>query len=271
MDDQQDMFSAKAVAQAMGLTSDTNLPMNKTSERSTKPSDESVIAIATRLGQLSMKRRAKTPDPELFTSYASSLSRFPLSVIDTVCTQIEESPRRQGEPTFPDLGTLIEMCRREASRIVPKEGRTYWSLSDYRECVWFDRFLKDQTQYDPEHPNRVPKTGHEIRDAFPSMARLHMRWLKAMQFKMVDCPDWCDECEGQRIVVRYADGSKPWSLGRYDDSPEGHANKAVENEKRKTLSMSAVPCPTCRPQQAVERKPPTGYPAHSSGAKVVYR
>ncbi len=269
--DEQDMFSARTVLEGMGLTSDTNPPTSKTGEPPKKPTAESVIAIRKRLSEMSLKRRAKVTS-DLLESFASSLSRFPLTIVDKVCTEIEESERKHGEASFPMLGTLIEMCRREASHIAPKEGHTRWSLVEYRECVWFDRFLKEQTEIDKDHPDRKPKTRSEVFQAYPGMARLWIKWQEQKLFGFAFCPEWCDECEGEKSVIRYTDGKqfiKPWSRGPYG---MGHdANNKAETELRRTMASVSIPCPKCRPQQVVERKPPSGYPAHSSGAKVVYR
>ena len=266
--DEQEMQTPRDIAEAMGLTNDLNPQTNKPNVLPMKPSEESEIAIVKRLKLISMKRRAKTPEPEFFAGFASSLSRFPLPVIDQVCTQIEETPRRPGEPSFPDLGTIIEMCRREASRVIPREGHRLWKLGDYKECVHFDRYLKEQITPDPHHPQRATKTQAEVLAAHPSHGRQWIAWRNLMDFGMIDCPEWCEECEGARVVLRYEDGSKPYCHGDYSMSQVGANNRALETEKRKKLTMISPPCPTCRLSPVSRRKLPYGVGA-SSNANVI--
>jgi hypothetical protein len=183
-----------------------------------------------------MAAMRRTSPPEHIDDFAASLGRrYPLHAIDRACTRIEETAREKGEAAFPDLGTLLDECRRSASRVVAVVGRALWSISDYRDCVYFDRFLRDMTTPDPAHPHRVVKTQKDVLEAYPSQARKWIAWKNQLAAGSLECPGWCPLCEGTTWVIRFADGSEIDDLRK----------DAEYVDKRKSEDSMAIRCPRC--------------------------
>lgn len=174
-----------------------------------------------------MAAMRRTSPPEHIDDFAEALGRrYPMHMIDRACSRIEETARVPGEAAFPDLGTMLDECRRSSSRVVAITGRSVWSISDYRDCFYFDRFLRELITFDPEHPHRVPKTQTEILEKYPSQARKWISWKNQLAARTLECPGWCDLCEGNGWVVRCLDGSEIDDVSRAD--------------------TMAIRCPRCR-------------------------
>ncbi len=186
-------------------------------------------------------RRTRAPDQ--IESFASALVRFPFSVIDEVCRQIEETRPVRGETLFPNLGTLLEECRRTRSSVVAAASQ--WSVESYRMTKAFDAYRRDEIERRVERNKSADRRAvqqqldAELRESNPAQFVAWLAWNKQRNAGMLSCADWCDECEGERLVIRFEDGSVPWT-----------EDKERENEKRRTMNMFAMPCPSCRSRVA---------------------
>lgn len=181
----------------------------------------------------------RTRAPEQINAFASALTRFPFSVIVEVCKQIEETRPARGETLFPSLGTLIDECRH--TRIRTTTASSQWTIESYRTAKTFDGYRSDEIERRVErggNPDRravAQQFDVELRQSNPAQFVAWLAWAKQRRDGTLSCAGWCDECEGSRMVVRFDDGSKPWS----DDAQR-------ETEKRKTMNTIAIPCPSCR-------------------------
>jgi hypothetical protein len=147
--------------------------------------------------------------PEQLEDFASALSGFSEPIIDRACHNIEITDPESHHPTFPALGLLLDECR-AAAQIIRDESTT-WSLSRYKDCLMFDRYLNDITSPDPKHPNIKPKTQQEVCDAHPSMSYAWIAWKNQKAAGTLICPQWCDYCEGGRYLVTVDENGDRWA------------------------------------------------------------
>jgi hypothetical protein len=83
------------------------------SQQQTPSSKEYEIAKA--LTRLSIQRQAEVSE-ETFMVYADSLREFMAEDVRSACEAIGREPRKSFEKPFPEVGMLIEECRRQSSR-----------------------------------------------------------------------------------------------------------------------------------------------------------
>jgi hypothetical protein len=205
------------------------------------------------LERLAALRRTKTPSH--LDAFASALSRFPLDVVEDVCTRLGETAAERGTPVFPRLDRLLELCRSSRVAQIADAPGSRWSLQAYADARNFDRWregeIDERLARAEKHGRKVSRRQIEyeldlgVKDSAPARFVAWRAWVKQRAAGTLDCPGWCDECEGNRQVVRYADGSVPWSLeGGYGD--DRLDNRAAEKAKRQTQNYVTTPCPTCR-------------------------
>ena len=140
--------------------------------------------------------------PENLEAFASAITGFSEPIIERACHNIEITVPQGREPAFPVLGTLVSECR-AAAQIIRDESNT-WSLSRYKDCLMFDRFMADQVK----HYNR---TTHDICEAYPSMAIAWTAWKNQKAAGTLICPQWCDLCEGNRYLVAIDEAGDRWA------------------------------------------------------------
>jgi hypothetical protein len=167
--------------------------------------------ISERLDQLARLRRARPPEGEL-ESMASALDGFHEDVIDEVCTQIEESEPIRGEPKFPLLAKLVNLCRQRASKR-PRSSHE-WTYMRYLDCKLFDAYAQDQMQ----HYNR---SIGEICEQYPDTARAWVAWKRQIREGTIICVGWCDTCDTMRWIPRRDDEGHTWA----DPCPECRAKR----------------------------------------------
>jgi hypothetical protein len=144
----------------------------------------------------------RTAAPEHLKEFASSIAGFSEPIIERACSAIERSERGERETGFPDLGRLLNECRAAAQSI--REDSNTWSLTRYKDCLMFDRYLADQVKH-------YKRTTHEICEAHPAMARAWAAWKNQLAAGTLICPQWCDACEGQRYLVTVDDKGDRWA------------------------------------------------------------
>lgn len=229
---------------------DLKLSTSAATASPTQPSPDSERVVL-RLKRLAVMRR--TAPPEHVEDFAEKLlRRFDYNAIDRMCGLIEETRREKGEAAFPDLGTLIDECR--ALRTQQKLGANDWTIKAYAEAKTFDLYRRDEIEHRCERDAKAGRPvnrsavvdvfDRELREKTPSQYIAWLAWAKQRRDGTLNCPGWCDECEGERVVTRYEDGSKPWSNGPYGHGyPE---NNAAETARRRSLNTIAIACPSCR-------------------------
>jgi hypothetical protein len=66
------------------------------------------------LSRLSVQRQAEVSD-ETFAVYADSLRDFQAEDVRSACESIGREPRKSFEKPFPEVGVILEECRRQQS------------------------------------------------------------------------------------------------------------------------------------------------------------
>ncbi len=122
-------------------------------------------------------------------------------MIDEACEIIEESERGKGESAFPELGRIIGECKRVASKHTRSGGDTYWTIERYGDAKNFDTWIRETA--------KIRKIGVlELAEQYPDMIAMWKLWTKQRKDGSIDCPGWCDQCEGRRMIVTYDETTK---------------------------------------------------------------
>ena len=155
-----------------------------------------------RLFLLARERQAKV-DSGTIEHFASSLSGFASEAVDVACAELGRTPREEGQTAFPDLGDLLNACRRAQGSLVA-DTPTHWTLERYREAWYLDRYIDEQMAFNGL--TREEAVG-KLDDASRAM---WLTWKNQTLAGTIQVPPlWHEPCRGTGLIPVWGRSPNP--------------------------------------------------------------